>query len=108
MVYSELSGLTVKDLNKKKKELQASMFDSRMKNTLGQLPNQMVIRTARKDIARINTALTLLAKKHAKRKPMPEALAEIASDVAAAAVSAVKKATKTGGAKKKPAAGKKG
>ena len=60
MYFSEISGLTAKELAKMKKELQASMFEARMKNTLGQLANQMVIRDARKDIARINTALTRL------------------------------------------------
>ena len=65
MFYSEISGLSAKEIVKKKKELQTQMFDARMKNTLGQLPNQMVIRAARKDIARLNTAMTLLVKKSA-------------------------------------------
>lgn len=60
MYFSEISSLTAKELAKMKKELQTSMFEARMKNTLGQLANQMVIRDARKDIARINTALTRL------------------------------------------------
>lgn len=60
MYFSEISGLTAKELTKMKKELQTSMFEARMKNTLGQLANQMVIRDARRDIARINTALTRL------------------------------------------------
>jgi ribosomal protein L29 len=58
MFFSEISSLTAKELVKMKKELQTSMFEARMKNSLGQLANQMVIRSARKDIARINTALT--------------------------------------------------
>ncbi|CAN5442552.1 hypothetical protein BH10BDE1_BH10BDE1_06190 [soil metagenome] len=99
MFYSEVSGLTVKELNKKKKELQTSMFDARMKNTLGQLPNQMVIRAARKDIARINTALTLLAKKNA---------GQAAPKKASVSAKPVKKAGKKVAAKKKPAVGKKG
>ena len=93
MFYSEVSGLTAKEIVKKKKELQAEMFDARMKNTLGQLPNQMVIRAARKDIARLNTQMTILTKKAAQHKPVPEALAEIAKGVKAAAVKAVKKVT---------------
>ncbi len=67
MFYSEVSGLTAKEIMKKKKQLQTEMFDARMKNTLGQLPNQMVIRAARKDIARLNTAMTVLAKKGASQ-----------------------------------------
>lgn len=65
MFYAEISGLSAKEIVKKKKELQAEMFDARMKNSMGQLTNPMVIRTARKDIARLNTAMTLLAKKSA-------------------------------------------
>ncbi len=61
MFFSEITGLTAKELVKMKKELQASMFEARMKNSLGQLANHTVIRNARKDIARINTALTGLA-----------------------------------------------
>ena len=57
MYFSEISGLTAKELAKMKKELQASMFEARMKNQLGQLGNPLVIRHIRKNIARINTAL---------------------------------------------------
>ncbi len=57
MLFSELAGLTAKDLNKKKVELRSKLFEARMKNSLGQLANPMVIREARKNIARINTAL---------------------------------------------------
>ncbi|MBK7891488.1 MAG: 50S ribosomal protein L29 [Bdellovibrionales bacterium] len=60
MLFSELAGLTAKDLNKKKVELRSKLFEARMKNSLGQLANPMVIREARKDIARINTALAKL------------------------------------------------
>ena len=95
MLYSDISGLTAKEIVKKKKELQAEMFDARMKNTLGQLPNQMVIRAARKDIARLNTQMTILAKKIAARKPIGEAIAEIASDVANLAKAKVKSVTKS-------------
>ena len=65
MFYAEISGLSAKEIVKKKKELQAEMFDARMKNSMGQLTNPMVIRAARKDIARLNTAMTLLVKKSA-------------------------------------------
>ena len=77
MLYSEISGLTAKEIMKKKKQLQTEMFDARMKNTLGQLPNQMVIRAARKDIARLNTAMTLLAKKGASQAAPKKAAAAV-------------------------------
>ncbi len=98
MFYSEVSGLTAKEIVKKKKELQAEMFDARMKNTLGQLPNQMVIRAARKDIARLNTAMTLLAKKVAGQNA-----GQAAAKKAASAKPAVKKAGKKPAVKKTPA-----
>lgn len=91
MLFSEISGLTAKELVKKKKELQASMFDARMKNTLGQLPNQMVIRNARKDIARINTVMTTLAKKNAA--PAAPKKSTVAAKPAKAVKSAAKKST---------------
>ena len=61
MLFSELAGLTAKDLNKKKKELRSKLFEAKMKNSLGQLANPMVIGAAKKDIARINTALAVAA-----------------------------------------------
>lgn len=95
MQFSEISGLSAKELIKKKKELQAEMFDARMKNTLGQLPNQMVIRGARKDIARINTALTTLVKKEASAAPKARA-AKPATKKAAAKKTAAKKTSTRG------------
>jgi large subunit ribosomal protein L29 len=106
MFYSDISGLTVKELNKKKKELQTSMFDARMKNTLGQLPNQMVIRVARKDIARINTALTVLAKKNAGQAAPKKTAAPVARKPKGAPKA--KAAGKKVAAKKTSTAGKKG
>lgn len=105
MFYSEISGLTAKEIMKKKKQLQTEMFDARMKNTLGQLPNQMVIRAARKDIARLNTAMTLLAKKGASQAA-PKKTAEAAPSRAkpahkVAKKTAVKKPTSKPAAKAK-------
>lgn len=57
MKYSDISGLSAKELNKKRQELRQEMFEARMKNTLGQLANPLSIRATRRDIARVNTAL---------------------------------------------------
>ena len=57
MKYVDISGMSEKDLQSKSKELREQMFEMRMKNALGQLANPMVIRAARRDVARINTAL---------------------------------------------------
>ena len=58
MLYSDIKNLSVAELMQKKKELRSSAFDARMKNSMGQLPNPMTIRSARRDVARLNTALT--------------------------------------------------
>ncbi|MDX9730379.1 MAG: 50S ribosomal protein L29 [Bdellovibrionales bacterium] len=104
MLFSEITGLSAKELVKRKRELQAELFEARMKNSLGQLANQMTIRAARKDIARLNTALTLLVSKGST--------AGTASKSAAGAKKTVKKSSaKAGAAKKaskKPVRGKKG
>lgn len=57
MKYADISGLSEKELLKKRTELREQLFEARMKNALGQLANPMVIRSARRDIARLQTAL---------------------------------------------------
>lgn len=56
MKYSDISGLSEKELNKKATELRKDIFEARMKNSLGQLANPMTIRELRRDIARMKTA----------------------------------------------------
>jgi large subunit ribosomal protein L29 len=58
MKYSEMQSLSVADLSKKRKELSGEMFSLKMKNSIGQAGNPLMIRTLRKDIARINTAIS--------------------------------------------------
>ncbi len=57
MKYSEMQSLSVGDLVKKKKELIGQVFETKMKNSIGQATNPLTIRNNRRDIARINTAL---------------------------------------------------
>ena len=57
MKYAEISGLAESELQKKMKELRSQMFEARMKNALGQLTNPMTIRSMRRDVARMHTAL---------------------------------------------------
>lgn len=64
MKYSEMQSLSIVDLAKKKKELASEMFNLKMKNSIGQASNPLMIRTLRRDIARINTAIS--AKKTVK------------------------------------------
>lgn len=65
--FSDLVGLTEKDLLKKRKEIRTNLFEARMKNSMGQLANPMEIRVMRKDVARINTALTQASEKNQAR-----------------------------------------
>lgn len=57
MKYADIAGLTEKELVKRTKELRKEVFEARMKNALGQLANPMTIRWARRDVARLQTAL---------------------------------------------------
>lgn len=63
MKYADISGLSGKELVKKAKELRSQMFEARMKNALGQLSNPMTIRSMRRDVARLKTALRAKAAK---------------------------------------------
>ena len=66
MKYADIVGLSDKELNKKAKELREQLFEARMKNALGQLTNPMTIREARRDIARLQTALRVKSKAGSK------------------------------------------
>lgn len=58
MKYSEMQSLSVSDLAKKRKELVVEIFNLKMKNSIGQAQNPLMIRNHRKDIARINTVIS--------------------------------------------------
>jgi large subunit ribosomal protein L29 len=64
MKYSEMQSLSTVDLVKKRKEISGEIFNLKMKNSIGQAGNPVQIRTLRKDVARINTAIS--AKKNVK------------------------------------------
>lgn len=57
MKYNEIKDMSVAELKKKRSALSDQLFEVRMKNSIGQLANPLVIRQLRKDIARINTAI---------------------------------------------------
>lgn len=57
MKYGDIATLSEKELLKRKKDLRQEMFEARMKNAMGQLTNPMSIRVARRNVARLNTAL---------------------------------------------------
>jgi large subunit ribosomal protein L29 len=57
MKFTDIENKSVTDLIKQKTELSTRLFDMKMKNTLGQQSSPHQIRTVRRDIARINTAI---------------------------------------------------
>lgn len=58
MKFEEIKNLTVEELRKKNFEIREELFQLKMKNELGQVGNPLQIRMVRKDLARVNTALT--------------------------------------------------
>jgi len=59
MKFDEIKELTSTELRKRVKQTQAELFESRMKHSLGQLGNPVEIRSKRKDMARLMTALQM-------------------------------------------------
>jgi len=60
MKYSDLSGKSAAELQKMLKEKKTELFTLKIKQKMMQLSNTGELRTAKKDIARINTALSAL------------------------------------------------
>lgn len=58
MKYEEIQNLTVEELKKRYKSLREELFEMKMKHSLGQLADPVLIRRTRKNIAKISTALT--------------------------------------------------
>jgi large subunit ribosomal protein L29 len=56
--YSEIKDLTVEELRKRLKSIREELFESKMKMSLGQLANPLAVRGLRRDLARIQTAIT--------------------------------------------------
>ena len=57
MKYTDLSGKTAAELQSMLKEKKTELFTLKIKQKMMQLTNTSELRTAKKDIARINTAL---------------------------------------------------
>jgi len=61
MKYSDLADKNVTDLNALLKEKKTELFTLKIKKQMMQLQNTSELRVAKKDIARIQTALRVLA-----------------------------------------------
>lgn len=57
MKFEQIKDLSVTELKKKRAALSEDLFNARIKNSIGQLPNPIEIRNLRRDIAKINTAI---------------------------------------------------
>lgn len=62
MKFVDIKDLAETELMKKQKALAGDLFELKMKNELGQLGNPLKIRSLRRELARVKTALA------AKRK----------------------------------------
>ncbi len=62
MKYSDISGKNAQELAELLKEKKTELFTLKMKQKTMQLQNTSELRVARKDIAKINTALSALNK----------------------------------------------
>ena len=69
MKFSEVQELTSMELRKRVIQLREGLFESRMKQTLGQLGNPLEIRHKRKDLARLMTALQMKLGSSPKKAP---------------------------------------
>jgi len=58
MKYSDLADKTVAELNAMLKEKKTELFTLKIKQKMMQLQNSSELKIAKKDIAKINTALT--------------------------------------------------
>lgn len=56
--FKDIKDLSATELKKKKETLNEELFLAKTKNALGQLANPIQIRGMRRDLARVNTALT--------------------------------------------------
>lgn len=57
MKFKEINAMSVDELKKQLVETRSELFQSKLKHAVGQLGNPMEIRTKRKTVAKIQTAL---------------------------------------------------
>jgi large subunit ribosomal protein L29 len=58
MKFADVKDLSANEINKRIRETKEKMFESKMKNSMGQMTNPVSIRNMRRDIARLKTVLT--------------------------------------------------
>ena len=60
--FDKVKDLSNDELKNKLKEIKQNLFDSAMKNSMGQLTNPLSIRHARREFARVRTAISQKSK----------------------------------------------
>jgi large subunit ribosomal protein L29 len=58
MKFTEIKDLTVEELRVRQQQLREELFSLKMKHSLGQVNNPVEIRSKRRDLARVLTAMT--------------------------------------------------
>lgn len=59
MKFADIRDLTVEELRKRLGQMREELFELNMKHSLGQVASPIIIRDMRKDIARVQTALSM-------------------------------------------------
>lgn len=59
MKFKDIKNLEIPELLKKIKKEKEDLFNNKMKHSLGQLENPLVIRKIRKAVAKLKTAITI-------------------------------------------------
>ena len=62
ILMKDLEGLSIKDLVRKRTELRKKLFSLKMQNQAGALKQTHLIKLTRRNIARVNTALSIKIK----------------------------------------------
>jgi large subunit ribosomal protein L29 len=68
----DLQGNDPDELRRTARKLEEDLFKNRLKKTTNQLENTMLIRTARRDIARVNTVLAQRLRETGKQQQQQE------------------------------------
>ena len=58
MKFADICNLTVEELRKRLAQMREELFELNMKHSLGQVASPISLRDLRKDIARVQTALS--------------------------------------------------
>lgn len=58
MKFEDIKNLSTVELHKKIRDVKGKLFEAKMKNAMGQLTNPTSIRTMRREVAQLRTALT--------------------------------------------------